>query len=108
MIMLLQGNDLARRLQADDKAGTVPKALYNHYTVIMSDEKNGYSQVANVSFFAEIAEIISCFDAWIAGESSLVVTAVYRMWNGKRATFHLFKMDVCSNRIQMPKLSFGS
>lgn len=63
----MQGNELAKRLQADDKAGKVPKPLYNHYTVITSDESHNYSQVANATFFPEIAAIVTRFDDWIAG-----------------------------------------
>ena len=64
---MMQGNDLARQLQADDKAGKVPKALYNHYTVITLNDHDEYSQVANASFFPEIATIVQCFDEWITG-----------------------------------------
>ncbi|KAK9831583.1 hypothetical protein WJX74_001220 [Apatococcus lobatus] len=62
----MQGNDLAKRLQADDKAGKVPKPLYNHYTAITSDDGHNYSQVANATFFEEIAAIVTCFDSWIS------------------------------------------
>ena len=84
-----QGNELAARLAADDKAGTLPKALYNvscsqaarmlrlaglrpdlhaqHYTVITA-AKDGYDQVAYATFFhKEVGAVISVFDAWLAG-----------------------------------------
>ena len=64
---MLQGNDVAKRLQADDKAGKVPKPLYNHYTVITEEGHHHYKQVANATFFPETAAIVSCFDRWVAG-----------------------------------------
>lgn len=45
----------------------MPKELYNNYTVI-SYSNGEYSQVAYATYFKEeIAEIVSLFDAWIAG-----------------------------------------
>lgn len=57
------------RLAKDDKAGQVPKELYNHYTVILFDETTGkYSHVSNASFFKEeVSAIVAAFDRWIAG-----------------------------------------
>ena len=78
-----QGNDLAKRLQADDKAGKVPKALYNHYTVITLKDGD-YSQAANVSFFPEITAIIKCFDEWIPGESPVPSCTCSQVPNARR------------------------
>lgn len=63
----MQGNETATQLEKDDKEGKVPKELYNNYTVI-SYSNGEYSQVAYATYFKEeIAEIVSLFDAWIAG-----------------------------------------
>ena len=63
----MQGNETAKQLEKDDKEGKVPKELYNNYTVI-SYSNGEYSQVAYATYFKEeIAEIVSLFDAWIAG-----------------------------------------
>lgn len=64
-----QGNDTAMRLAKEDKEGSVPKELYNHYTVILYDETTQkYGQVANASYYKEeVSAIVSAFDRWIAG-----------------------------------------
>ncbi len=63
----VQGNETAMQLEKDDKEGKVPKEMYNNYTVISYSEGE-YSQVAYATYFKEeIAEIVSLFDAWIAG-----------------------------------------
>lgn len=69
LVSLWQGNETAKRLADDDKAGKLPKELYNHYTVILSDAASGeYSQIANSSFFKEeVSAILAAFDRWIAG-----------------------------------------
>ncbi len=65
-----QGNDTAKRLAADDRAGAVPKELYSHYTIISSDASGGYSQAAYAEYFPEeIGAIVAIFDDWIAGKS---------------------------------------
>ena len=63
----MQGNATAEQLEKDDKAGTVPKELYNNYTVITYS--NGeYSQAAYATYFKdEIADIVGLFDRWISG-----------------------------------------
>lgn len=65
----MQGNATAEQLEKDDKAGRVPKELFNNYTVITYS--NGeYSQAAYATYFKEeIAAIVGLFDAWIAGMS---------------------------------------
>ena len=64
---IVQGNATAEQLEKDDKAGTVPKELYNNYTVITYS--NGeYSQAAYATYFKdEIADIVGLFDRWISG-----------------------------------------
>ena len=63
----MQGNETAKQLEKDDKAGKVPKELFNNYTVI-SYSNGEYSQVAYATYFKEeIAQIVSLFDAWIVG-----------------------------------------
>lgn len=67
--LAVQGNATAEQLEKDDKAGKVPKELFNNYTVITYS--NGeYSQAAYATYFKEeIAAIVTLFDAWIAGTS---------------------------------------
>ena len=66
----MQGNETAEQLKKDEKAGKVPKELFNNYTVI-SYSDGEYSQVAYATYFKEeIAEIVRLFDAWIAGMST--------------------------------------
>ena len=65
-----QGNKTAEQLEKDDKAGRVPKELFNNYTIV-SYSNGEYSQVAYADYFKdEIAEIVGLFDSWIAGKSS--------------------------------------
>ena len=65
-----QGNETARRLAADDKAGAVPKELFSHYTIISMDADGGYSQAAYAEYFpVEMGAIVAIFDEWIAGNS---------------------------------------
>ena len=42
----VQGNEVARALEADDKAGAVPKELFNHYTIITRDDAGAYTQAS--------------------------------------------------------------
>lgn len=64
-----KGTATAKQLEEDDKAGTLPKELYNHYTVISRDPETGvYSQVANAVYYRnEFSDIVAAFDRWIAG-----------------------------------------
>ena len=66
----LQGDELAKQLAADDQAGTLPRQLYNHYTIITKGKggQDKYSQVAYASYFPqEIGGILAVFDQWLAG-----------------------------------------
>ena len=65
----IQGNATATHLKEADEAGTLPKELYNHYTVISWDSESGaYSQVANAAYYKkEFADLVAAFDRWIAG-----------------------------------------
>ena len=42
----VQGNEVAHALEADDKAGAVPKELFNHYTIITRDDAGAYTQAS--------------------------------------------------------------
>ena len=69
----LQGDALAQQLQKQDAAGTLPKDLYNHYTIIGQDS-TGYTQQAYATYFPEeLAAIEQLFDRWIAGASALLI-----------------------------------
>ena len=62
----MQGTEIAKKLAEDDKKGTLPKELYNHYTIVTLDENGKYTQVAYVEYFTtEIGAIVAEFDAWI-------------------------------------------
>jgi len=73
----LQGNETAKCLEREDKEGTVPRDLYNHYTVIVYDQAGGtYSQVANAAYYKEaITAIVAAFDRWIAGKLNHLLPA---------------------------------
>ncbi|CAL8470879.1 g10421 [Coccomyxa elongata] len=68
----VQGNATAKRLAQDDKEGKVPKAMYNHYTIISMTSDGEYTQASYATYFpAEIGSIVSIFDEWIAEMSKV-------------------------------------
>ncbi|BDA45526.1 hypothetical protein COCOBI_07-3130 [Coccomyxa sp. Obi] len=68
----VQGNATAKRLAQDDKEGKVPKAMYNHYTIISMTPDGEYTQASYATYFpAEISSIVSIFDEWIAEMSKV-------------------------------------
>lgn len=67
-----QGNETAKRLAQDDKEGKLPKAFYNHYTIISTSADGQYTQASYAaSFPTEIGAIGSIFEDWIAGVQAL-------------------------------------
>eukprot|EP01025_Chloroclados_australasicus_P058244 TRINITY_DN7297_c0_g1_i1.p1 TRINITY_DN7297_c0_g1~~TRINITY_DN7297_c0_g1_i1.p1 ORF type:complete len:634 (+),score=93.26 TRINITY_DN7297_c0_g1_i1:202-1902(+) len=61
-----EGNERSRQLAEDDKAGKIPKEMYNKYTVISLDESGTHSHVAYSVFYKEeIAAIVAAMSALI-------------------------------------------
>lgn len=73
-LLPLQGNETAKRLAQDDKEGKVPKAMYNHYTIITADADGQYTQTAYAEYFKdEINLILTIFDRWIGGKACCIL-----------------------------------
>lgn len=65
-IAAVQGNALAAELAAADREGSLPRELYNHYTIITKRADGSYGHVAYAEAFPqEIGAILVELDNWI-------------------------------------------